>query len=320
MIKRCKKAVLSSSLIGIIMAVVIALVLVIFTPGVIHAANGQNIMQKCHFSVAASTWQYKAHWVIDWHTFSSPYSFDCKTIYTVITKDGIKTAGDDVKLKTDKHGDQTTDTLNQLKDVVMSNMKDCWYMYGEGKYQVQNADVETGTDEACIVCSEIIMDSTFKTQFKDGITLDKMYDYAYSEEKALSPDSHQEGYTDYFLEGSTQPAEYPGKGITDGSSIVLGGQNSKYGQYSIVFVVTNRYNPFVDTFTFNGKSTDNVGIVDCYGGNQDMTNLIQSRAQTCAQPTHPSHLIFGQGSAAGYPQTVRLMPTTDLSATCRRLY
>ncbi len=353
--KRCKNAVLASQVVLIIAALFALLIFVTkLTVPITAIANAQNIIQKCHLSVARSSWQWDYNnWVVDYNIVDSPFGFDCETIFTEIKKDGIKTAGEGTKFKDDNYGEQTK---SQLKEAIMNNMKDCWYMYGEGKTKVQQAISVNAYETACIVCSDIIVDKKFNEKEIKGLALEDIYTYAAT---TTMPNSDKT-YLDYFLEGAIKPEEYPGNGVNDDSAIILGGVEQKNQQYSVVFAVAN--SPDVTEaglpvtkldFGWDSIIKQNSGIVGCYAGSEEAPGYVQVTNEHAAdsigcRSNSNSGVVFGRvaegiadfdtissegergQSVVGFgllssikktfPMTVRLVPTSELANSCERLY
>ena len=329
--KQKKRGVMQSQTVVAIAALVLGIMLLVYNKPFISIANAQNIIEGCRLSVSLASYELQPHvWVIPLPTIDSPFQLNCQTIYTEITKDSINRADDKVQLSRDSAVRQ-----NQLKEMIMKNMRECWYMWGEGQVKVQQGPVDT-SKTACVVCSEIMPTSDFIKANPD-YTLDDMYGYA---AQATIPPKNEIKYYDYFLKSSlTKPdiSKIPKK------DIVLN------KQYSIVFAITEE-SEREGSFFGGGHTIDaGSGIVDCYIGKQDGTTVQAKEGDAkdigCDENGKTSGLIFGTvidggtdvdllnwknfvplpglGSAVTlhtYPATVRLVPSGSLSSNCASIY
>ena len=268
-------------------------------------------------------------------SIDSPFQLNCKTIYTEITKDSINRACDKIQLSKD-----SALKKSQLKEAVIRNMRECWYMWGESQVKVQQAVDSSGT--ACVVCSEIIVDDEFKKANPD-YTLDDMYGYAAN---TGIPPLNEKKYLDYFLESSTTK---PDLSKIPKKDIILN------KQYSIVFAITTQSERVGALFGGGGVIKPGTGIVDCYLGGYDKNPVTGDDAKdigcnsrnndpfqglkagenpglifgtvidggTDVDLLNLKNLVPGLGSGTTlhtYPATVRLVPSGNLSSNCARIY
>jgi hypothetical protein len=347
--KERKNAVLESSLIFMIVAIASLVLLATQSSIFVSKISAKELVEKCHLSVSLASWRLDANnWVMDFNVLESPFSFDCETIFTRVTKDGIKQAGSNVKFKKKGNTDvDLDDAAPKLEKAILNNMKDCWYMYGEGKAKIHQT-VKVDTEEtACIVCSDIIVDQNIFGN--DGIKLEDVYTYA----KTTSMPGSDKTYLKYFLEGTTEPSVYPGQGgITDNSEVLLG-KDDAHNQYSIVFAVANYPDKEMSScipteinwggrplFGWGSQIYGNSGIVDCYVGGYN-GKLTGTDAQVSCGSGDNNAITFGKVVDGGYdfdllpsldngisfctnirhtyPATVRLVQTSKLG-DCKRLY
>lgn len=315
-----------------------------FTGPFISVVNAQDTIEACHLSVGLASWKLNVP-VLDFTVIDSPFKLNCKTLLTVITKDSINMANDKIALSKDNN-----DKNNQLKEAIMRNMRDCWYMYGEGKVRVYEKFEGTSDQTACLVCSEIIPD---KDAALNPGKLTGMYSYAATE---MAKTSGQKKYLDYFLEGADERPDIGAVTKTD--------KTMKLDkQYSVVFAVTSvkaGSSGLFSTFELGREAFERVsrgvapkGVVDCYVG-KDTVQGADAKAIGCKEDgTAPDSLIFGKviyggtelqlqnllslpailPASAGanllvggspvilkkYPVTVRLVPSRDIPTYCHRL-
>ncbi len=331
---------------------VLIVFLVVFkiTTSVIHA---QDIVQACHLSTILSSWQLqKDLLVMNWDIMDSPFSLDCQTIFTEITKDGINKAEFPITFGKDASPSEKKD---KIKDAIMQEMVQCWYMYGQGRAKVQQA-VETGGATACLVCSEIIPTQEFIDDMQknspDVLKLNNMYSYAAS--NTVPPDNSKY-YLDYMLEtAKTRPdvlreGETPKPGI---NYVVEPTEITLDKRYSVVFAIADQAEREGLLFNRGSKIDPNTGIVGCYLGGYDENPATGDNAKAigCDDDGQNSDgLVFGKvidggkhdellswksfvplGGAVGvggselkrFPMTVRLVPTEDMvkGDFCSRLY
>lgn len=328
----------SSQTVLILFAIAVAVLIVFLFRQTAEAACAQDAVQGCHFSTKLASWELKKDlFVMDWTILDSPFSLNCKTLVTEIKKDRIIRACDTEKLSEDAGS-----RVEELREVVMSQMADCWYMYGEGSAKVQQA-IDTDDDRtACLVCSEIIPDEEFRKE-NPGIALPGMYKYAAVTGK---PPKGEKTYLEYFLEGTEKGGIDVGKFDKD----------IKLDQpYSIIFAVSDQAERPTALFGSGGTIAPGAGIVDCYLGGYDKNPARGSDALAIGcnekdnvpfkglpESENPG-LVFGRvidggtnsellnwkswvpGFGSGFelkrfPMTVRLVPTKDLKNYCSRLY
>lgn len=337
-----KKGLTQSTVVGAVVAAAVVFLILGITRPYIASAQTREIIEGCHRSVRLASWQLDLdNWVKDINIIDSPFKLDCKTIFTEITKDSINTADDKIKL-----GD-TGETKEQLKEVIMRNMKECWYMFGEGKVKLQQAIEPEGT--ACVVCSEIIPNGDFKKKYPNyELKVNDLYSYAAS----TIPTGDKKSYLEYFLENTVEPDLNVILGKSGDKPIVLN------KQYSVVFAISGMEERPYTWFGTGRKIEANTGIVDCYINEKGTTK--QSKGDDAyaigcnskynepfpglKEGENPG-LIFGKVIDGGtnvelaqwrtfvpvpgfqssvtlrtYPMTVRLVPTSQLANSCNRLY
>lgn len=332
---------------------VLIVFLVVFkiTTSVIHA---QDIVQACHLSTILSSWQLqKDLLVMNWDIMDSPFSLDCQTIFTEITKDGINKAEFPITFGKDASPSEKKD---KIKDAIMQEMVQCWYMYGQGRAKVQQA-VETGGKTACMVCSEIIPTQEFLDSVKDSLDvlkLDNMYAYAAS--NTVPPDNSKY-YLDYMLENAKTRPDLKEVEKHEPDQIVLFDKDKSSGKiipkrYSVVFAIADQTEKLSALLGKGGTIQPDTGIVGCYLGGYDKNPATGDFATAIGcntEGTNNDGLIFGKvidggrhdellswksfvplGGAVGvggselkrFPMTVRLVPTEDMvkGDFCKRLY
>lgn len=327
----------------LIFSVAVIVALAVSLKFTIKAVEAQDLVQGCHFSVKLSSWELKKDlFVMDWTILDSPFSLNCETLFTEVHKDSFVRAGYNEKLSED-----SASRKEELKELVMSQMAECWYMYGEGNAKIHQA-VDTKEDRTtCIVCSEIIPD---KDVIEEEISLPGMYSYAASTD--APPPNSDKSYLQYFLTDTDRSgidaAEIDSKRKAENNDILLN------QSYSIVFAVTDQtYYPtalFGRCALLDPDKKDCVkpgaGIVDCYLGSYNDNPVKDGNAEAIgcnSDGTNPNGLIFGRvidggkndellswrawvpGFGAGielkrFPMTVRLVPTSELKNYCNRLY
>ena len=333
-----------------VFAVAVLIVLAVFfkvTTSVVHA---QDIVQACHLSSVLASWQLqKDLLVMNWDIMDSPFSLDCKTIFTEITKDGVNRAEFPMPFGKDATPSEKKD---KLKDAVMQGMAECWYMYGQGRAKVQQA-VDTDGATACLVCSEIIPTEEFIKQMQDDNTLDVLkldHMYAYAASNKVPPENSKY-YLDYMLENAKTR---PDMAEVEKHEPVI----DLTKRYSIVFAVADQTEHPFALFNRGSVIKADTGIVGCYLGGYDSNPAKGDDANAIGcndDGTNPDGLVFGKvidggrhdellswrnlvfgGGAAGmvggvlsgqigvelkrFPMTVRLVPTDKLANFCKRLY
>ncbi|MBI2141350.1 hypothetical protein HYU16_02905 [Candidatus Woesearchaeota archaeon] len=337
-----KKGLTQSQTVGMLAVLGLGILLLQFTKPLVSVANAQSIIEDCKFSVGLSSWQLNFNnWVKDINVVDSPFRLNCKTIFTEITKESINRADDKIKLSNDP-----TERVDQLKEAIMKNMRECWYMYGEGKVKIQQTGLFENGETSCLVCSEIVPNQEFIDKFGNKNPLDAMYTYAVN---SRIPPKDEKSYMNYLLEGADpRPTGYPDR------SVVLD------RQYSVVFAVHSKED--VDSvgekvtkkvFGWDSKANTSAGIVDCYVGGEGKLTGDEAEEIGCDSSGNNPGLIFGKvvdggtnvelatwknlvvGVATGgvgiliggdtfrlktYPETVRLVPTESLAKYCKRLY
>ncbi len=335
-----------------IAVLIVFLVVFKIATSVVHA---QDIVQACHLSTILSSWELRKDiWVTNLNLMDSPFSLDCQTLFTEITEDGINRAEFPITFGKDAKPEQKKD---KLKDAIMQEMKQCWYMYGEGRAKVQQ-DVETeGGKTTCIVCSEIIPTKEFVEQMQedssDVLKLDEMYAYAASN-KDPQRDKY---YLDYLLENAkTKPNVLPeGETPKPGVKYVEEPVIDLTKRYSVVFAVADQTEKLSALLGKGGVIKADTGIVGCYLGGDEYKDKNPAtgdfaKAIGCNEDgKNENGLIFGKvidggkhdellswksfvplGGAVGvggselkrFPMTVRLVPTEDMvkGDFCSRLY
>ncbi len=317
-------------------ALALGIMLLMFTKPFVSIVNAQDIIEGCRLSVSLASFQLqKDLWVMDWTVLDSPFKLDCKTIFTEITKESINRADDKVQLSKDGGLKEA-----QLKEAVMKSMRECWYMFGEGKVKVQQAVDSSGT--ACVVCSEITANDEFIKE-NPGLILGDMYGYA---EISGIPPQNEKTYLNYFLEAAKTRPDIKKIISENRGNIVL---DNDHKQYSVVFAITAQSQ--TKGLLFGEKSTiaAGSGIVDCYIGNSKdgktlLVNGDDANDIGCDKGGKNTGLIFGTvidggtdvdllnwknlltGGLGGgdvlrtYPATVRLVPTSELGNNCKRVY
>lgn len=318
----------------IIFAVAVIVALAVFLKFAIKVVEAQDLVQGCHLSVKLSSWELKKDlFVMDWTILDSPFSLNCETLFTEVHKDSFVRAGYSEKLSEDPASKK-----EELKELVMAQMAECWYMYGEGNAKIHQA-VDTDKDKTtCIVCSEIIPTKEFVEQMKkdspEVLTLNGIYGYAASNN--APPPNSDKSYLDYFLEG----ADKSGIGV---SKFDHGIALDK--PYSVVFTVTDQTDYQGALFGRKELIKPGTGIVDCYLGGYNDNPVKEGNAMAIgcnSDGTNPAGLIFGKVIDGGtndelltwrnvvpgfsgaelkrFPMTVRLVPTGELKNYCNRLY
>ncbi len=351
-----KGQVASQTVLATVAVTVLIVFLVVFkmASSVVHA---QDIVQACHLSTILSSWQLqKDILVMDWNIMDSPFSLDCQTIFTEITKDGINRAEFPMSFGSDA---SPTEKNEKLKDAVMQEMAECWYMYGQGRSKVQQA-VDTGEGKTtCIVCSEIIPSQDFLDSVKDSpevLKLNNMYAYAASNNIPLE---NSKSYLDYLLENAkTRPGVLREGGLPQpGTNYVVEPTGITLDKrYSIVFAIADQTEHTAALFNRGSVITAGTGIVGCYLGGYDKNPAEgdDARAIGCTYegPNNGQNndgLIFGKVIDGGrhdellswrnfvdttglfgvggpklkrFPMTVRLVPTDKMVSEgfCNRLY
>ncbi|MBI2580762.1 hypothetical protein HYV85_03040 [Candidatus Woesearchaeota archaeon] len=320
----------------IIFSVAVIIALAVFFKFAVKVVHAQDLVQGCHLSTKLASWELKKDlFVMDWTILDSPFSLNCETLFTEVHKDSFVRAGYNGKLSEDP-----AERVEQLKELVVAQMAECWYMYGEGKAKIQQAVDSDNDKTTCIVCSEIIPD---KEAIEEKISLPGMYGYAASTN--APPPNSDKSYLDYFLEGA------------DKSKITI--SLFDHGitlnrPYSVVFAVTDQTDYKYALFGRKETIKPGTGIVDCYLGGysenpvKDKNKDDKSAEAIGCKPdgTNPAGLIFGKvidggkhdelltwrnapivslvtGGSAGlkrFPMTVRLVPTGELKNYCNRLY
>ncbi|MBI2143639.1 hypothetical protein HYU17_00615 [Candidatus Woesearchaeota archaeon] len=348
--KKEKKGLAQGEVVSAVAAVAVFFLVFSMTKPYIAAAQTKDLIEGCKLSVALASFQFtKDFWVMDYTFMDSPFQFNCKTIFSEITKKSIKRYDDKIRLSTD-----TGERENQLKELIMKNMKDCWYMFGEGKIKLQQSvDAKDGT--ACIVCSEIIPSQDFVDE-GDAVELTNLYSYAAA---TAIPPKDEKTYMEYFLENSVHKPQDFTRYISafDGKAIKF--YADKTGKrvpqpYSVVFALStqsqNRY--FFGKYSTGSTAPPNAGIVDCYLGGYDKNPVTGGDAADIGCNTGygkpvPGYregenpgLVFGKvvdggnevdltnwkvelgktGTLKVFPATVRLVPSSELASTCKRLY
>ncbi|MBI2175824.1 hypothetical protein HYU40_00555 [Candidatus Woesearchaeota archaeon] len=342
----------SATVLATFAVAVLILFLVVFkiTTSVVRA---QDIVQACHLSTILSSWQLqKDILVTNWEIMDSPFFLDCKTIFTEITKDSINRAEFPISFGKDATPEQKKE---KLKDAVMQQMAECWYMYGQGKAKVQQA-VETEEGKTtCIVCSEIIPTKEFVEDMQknspDVLTLDKMYAYAASNNV---PPQNSKSYLDYMLENAKTRPDVLREGEMSKPGVNYVVEPTKITldkRYSVVFAIADQTEHLFALLGRGGVIKADTGIVGCnlggYGENPAKGDFAE--AIGCNKDgTNKDGLIFGKvidggrhdellswrnlpgfnlatgGSAElkRFPMTVRLVPTDEMvkGDFCSRLY
>lgn len=343
--KLVKKGQVASQTVLATFAVAVLIVFLVafqVTTSVVHA---QDIVQACHLSTVLSSWQLqKDLLVMKWDIMDSPFSLDCQTLFTEITKDGINRAEFPVSFG---KGATPSEKEDKIKDAIMQEMAQCWYMYGQGRAKVQQA-VKTGEGKTtCIVCSEIIPTQEFIEDMQktpEVLTLDGMYDYAATRKVPQVSPKEDKYYLDYLLENAKTRPDM--KSVEEPKSIVLD------KRYSIVFAVTDQTEHLAAFFGRGGVIKANTGIIGCNLGGYDKnpaTGDFASAIGCDKNGQNDNGLVFGRvidggrhdellswksfvplGTAVGvggpelksFPMTVRLVPTDKMVAGdfCKRLY
>ena len=333
--KRMNKGLMQSQTVAALAALALGIMLLLFTKPFISVVNAHDIIESCRLSVSLASFQLqKDLWVMDYTVLDSPFQLDCQTIYTEITKESINRADDKVQLSKDSGLKKA-----QLKEAVMKNLRECWYMFGEGKVKVQQAVDSSGT--ACIVCSEIIADDEFIKE-NPGLALDNMYGYA---QISGIPPQNEKTYLDYFLEAAKTRPDTTKIISENRGNVVL---DNDHRQYSVVYAITAQSER--EGALFGDKSTiaAGSGIVDCYIGNNKDSSTVHATGDDaldigCDDKGKTQGLIFGTVLDGGtdvelitwknlipgtgssvtlktYPATVRLVPTSELANYCKRVY
>lgn len=339
-----KGQVASQTVLATFAVAVLIVFLVIFkvTTSVVHA---QDIVHACQLSTVLSSWQLqKDLWVMKLDIMDSPFSLDCQTLFTEITKDGINRAEFPVSFGEDA---TPSEKEGKIKDAIMQEMAQCWYMYGQGRAKVQQAVKTDEGKTTCVVCSEIIPTQEFIDSVqnsKEVLKLDGMYEYAAANKVPPKEDKY---YLDYLLENAKTRPDL--KSVKEPESIVLD------KRYSIVFAVTDQTEHLADFFGGGGVIKANTGIIGCnLGGynNNPATDDFANAIGCDKSGQNNDGLVFGRvidggrqdellswknfvslgnvGTAVGdggpelksFPMTVRLMPTDKMVAGdfCKRLY
>lgn len=317
-----------------VFAVAVLIALAVFfkiTTSVVHA---QDIVQACHISTVLSSWQLqKDLLVMKLDIVDSPFSLDCQTLFTEITKDGINRAEFPVSFGKDASPSEKED---KIKDAIMQEMAQCWYMYGHGKAKVQQAVKDTDGKTACIVCSEIFTTEEFKKEFPEVLKLGGMYDYAATNK--VPP--KEEYYLDYLLENAKTRPDL--EEVKKHEPVI-----DLHKRYSIVFAVADQTDHKGAIFQRSDLINVGTGIVGCHLGGYTDNPAKERNAEAigCEKDgTNPDGLIFGKVIDGGkhsellswknivpgfsstelkrFPMTVRLVPTDKLVSGefCKRLY
>lgn len=82
---------------------------------------------------------------------------DCKTNYICLTKDGTCES----MTNPDK---KTVSTKGEVYGILANEMKDCWWMFGEGRYDYVGKDVFV-SDLYCSICTQFVLDNSLDDLF-----------------------------------------------------------------------------------------------------------------------------------------------------------
>jgi hypothetical protein len=340
-----KKGLMQGQAVGLVAALALGVLLLQLTKPFVSAVHAQDIIEGCKLSVGLSSWQIeKDLWVTTWTLLDSPFKLNCKTIFTEITKGSINRYDDRIKLSKDDD-----EAKEQLKELIMKSMRECWYMYGAGNVKLQQAIKVEDQKTTCMVCSEIIPTQEFRDERAIKLELKDMYTYAST---ATIPPKDEKSYFTYFLENTNNnPASFLNdekfKEMDRDKTIVLN------EQYSVIFAMAGQTKQKGAFFGFGGIGRviePNTGIADCYLGGYIDKDVPKDDAEdigcydkkTGKTGKAPKRLIFGKVIDGGtkselfdwknlnplgtssflkvFPATVRLIPTRDLENTCKRLY
>ncbi|MEK6853893.1 MAG: hypothetical protein AABX60_01040, partial [Nanoarchaeota archaeon] len=256
-----KKGLMQGQAVGLVAALALGLLLLQFTKPFISAVQAQDIIEGCKLSVGLSSWQLqKDLWVMDYTFADSPFKLNCKTIFTEITDGSINRYDDRIKLSKDDD-----EAEEQLKELIMKSMRECWYMYGAGNVKLQQAIEVKDQGTTCMVCSEIIPTEKFKSEKSKNevLELTDMYTYAST---ARIPPKDEKTYLEYFLEGSLHtPKDFDNyiSELDKKKTIRLD------EQYSIIFTMSGQTRQEGALFGWGGFGhviKAHTGIVDCYLG------------------------------------------------------
>lgn len=333
-----------------VFAVAVLIVLAVafkITTSVVHA---QDIIQACHLSTVLSSWQLQKDLLVTkWDIMDSPFSLDCQTLFTEITEDGINRAEFPVSFGKD---DSASEKKEKIKDAIMQEMAQCWYMYGHGRAKVQQA-VDTEGKTACLVCSEIFPNADFVKQMleeektPDVLILDNMYAYAASHKVPPKEDKY---YLDYLLENAKTRPDITK--IPEPTKIKLYNEvTNEPRRYSIVFAVADQTEYIGALFNKGSVIKADTGIVGCHLGGYSNNPAkgrdgLDAKAIGCDKNgENDDGLVFGKVIDGGkhdellswrtlftpvlsglelkrFPMTVRLVPTEKLVSGefCKRLY
>lgn len=312
-----KRGQLSSQTVLIVAALFLGVVMLLFSKPFIGTVQAQDFIEACRASVNLASFQVRLDiWVREFNILDGLGKLDCKTLFTTVTKDDIKSAD-----YTEKLTDENRKDL--LKELVMKRMRECWYMFGEGKAKIYQAEEIDEEQARCFVCSEIKPEKEFIEKY-DGSPLPDLYTYS---AQAFVPPKEEKSYLDYFLENSDNR---PDTKVIPKKNILL------KKQYSVVYAITKQVRKGGLLFQRGSTLPQNAGIVDCYVGGHGKVTGDDARAIGCNEKGEsPDSLIFGMVMDGGtdvdigftdlikkmrYPATVRLVPTDQLTQSCRRIY
>lgn len=341
-----KRGQVSSQTVLIIFAVAVAVAFAVwFTVGK-SAIEAQDVIGACRLSTILSSWQLKQDVLVTkLEVMDSPFSLDCKTLFTEITKEGINRAK--VPISFGK-GATPSQKKDKLREAIMQEMKQCWYMFGQGRVKVEEA-VDTEGKTACIVCSEIVPTKEFVDDMQKNspevLKLDKMYAYAAGNKV---PPENSVPYLDYMLDNAKVRPDISVEGEVSkpGVKYVPEPEIDLSKRYSVVFAVADR-GAGVGIFDRKTELKAGSGIVGCYlggyGGNPIKGE--DAKAIGCSNDgLNGDGLVFGKVIDGGkhtellswkkfvpgfigvefkrFPMTVRLVPTEKLvsGSFCKRLY
>ncbi len=349
-----KKGVTAYQVMGLVIALVV--ILIILGPSVTTTkiAKAHSEIEQCRLSVISSSIEI-SYGVKLWNlelfrpTAPNPFYIDCPKRYGYIYKSSIKIdgAGSDLKKKPAEREDQ-------LKDLILNEMTNCWRSFGDASDKVYTAAV--GDDEkidtsdmACFACSEIFIAKDF-----EPIKLNDFYTYANEKQRLTTGHSYVQ-----FLTGGTDIENVP-----QDKSITL----QKGEQWSVIFTIKRvdnrgwfdhlKWLPFggIPIAIGSGVKEGNLpkvnsAIIDCYMLNENRngeTTLVKYEGSSIGCDNGQNDgIIFGKvaegydrkkldilglvgsgltggvkSDVARFPMTVRFVPTKDIfkDGQCKRLY
>lgn len=153
------------SLVSVVLGIIFIIIMVKAAPFISTMIFSKSDVEKCRASVSVKAISIEAGSFGTGLADPAQLGLDCHTRFLVAKKDGVYEGGKRAVDFGDRRFDEKR-TEDKLKTVVADGMRDCWYMFGEGKINLFGSG-----DIHCVECYEIRFDDEVREEEENVLAL-----------------------------------------------------------------------------------------------------------------------------------------------------